>query len=61
VKHIITPFIFYTRTIIKGKRSGVKKWRWVIYIEENMKKGVNCLNCRKYKNNVDNLNPAMVY
>ena len=26
-----------------------------------MKKGVNCLNCRKYKNNVDNLNPAMVY
>ena len=34
MKHIITPFIFYTRTIIKGKRSGVKKWRWVIYIEE---------------------------
>ena len=21
----------------------------------------NCLNCRKYKNNVDNSNPAMVY
>ena len=42
----------------------IKKWRWAIYIEENMKKEVNYLNylnCRKYKNNLDNSNALVVY
>ena len=64
MKHIIVTPSFYIRRIIKGKRIGVKKWRWAIYIEENVKKEVNYLNylnCRKYKNNLDNSNALVVY
>ena len=64
MKHvIITPFILYKNNH-KRKEDRCQEMEMGNLYEENVKKEVNYLNylnCRKYKNNIDNSNPVVIY